>query len=91
VVRVGLAALPDGVSWRHIYGAAWLGGIGFTMSLFVADLAFAGTPALDLARIGILAASIVAGAGGYLVLRRVRSEAEDGRRASASGAAAPYS
>jgi NhaA family Na+:H+ antiporter len=92
VVRVGLAALPDGVSWRHIYGAAWLGGIGFTMSLFVADLAFAGTPALDLARIGILAASIVAGAGGYLVLRRVvGSEAEDGRRASASGAAAPYS
>ncbi len=73
VVRLGLAALPDGVTWRHVYGAAWLGGIGFTMSLFVSDLAFGGSPALELAKIGILAASIVAGAGGYLILRSVRT------------------
>jgi NhaA family Na+:H+ antiporter len=70
IVRTGWAALPSGVSWRHIYGAAWLGGIGFTMSLFVADLAFGSSPALALAKIGILAASVVAGTGGYLVLRR---------------------
>lgn len=71
VVRAGLAALPDGVTWRHIYGAAWLGGIGFTMSLFVADLAFGDAPALALAKIGILAASVIAGVGGYIILRSV--------------------
>jgi NhaA family Na+:H+ antiporter len=73
VVRAGLATLPDGVTWRHIYGAAWLGGIGFTMSLFVADLAFGDAPSLALAKVGILAASILAGLGGYLVLRSVKS------------------
>ncbi|HET9520869.1 MAG TPA: Na+/H+ antiporter NhaA [Candidatus Limnocylindrales bacterium] len=72
VVRAGLAALPDGVSWRHVYGGAWLGGIGFTMSLFVADLAF-GESSLALAKIGILAASVIAGVGGYLVLWRVHA------------------
>jgi NhaA family Na+:H+ antiporter len=72
VVRAGLAALPDGVSWRHVYGGAWLGGIGFTMSLFVADLAFGESP-LALAKIGILAASVIAGVGGYLVLWRVHA------------------
>jgi NhaA family Na+:H+ antiporter len=73
VVRLGLAALPDGVTWRHIYGVAWLGGIGFTMSLFIASLAYGNGPFLDLAKVGILAASIVAGTGGYLALRRVGS------------------
>jgi NhaA family Na+:H+ antiporter len=71
VVRLGLAALPDGVTWHHIYGVAWLGGIGFTMSLFVGDLAFGDSPTLPLAKIGILGASIVAGLGGYLILRLV--------------------
>ena len=71
VVRSGLAALPDGVTWRHIYGVAWLGGIGFTMSLFVGDLAYGESPELTLAKIGILAASVIAGAVGYLILRSV--------------------
>jgi NhaA family Na+:H+ antiporter len=70
VVRSGLAALPAGVSWRQIYGVAWLGGIGFTMSLFVADLAFGESPILAVAKVGILAASVVAGLGGYLIVRR---------------------
>lgn len=73
VVRSGLASLPHGVSWRHIYGAAWLGGIGFTMSLFVGDLAYGESPALALSKIGILAASVIAGVGGYLILRSTRS------------------
>lgn len=73
VVRSGLASLPHGVSWRHIYGAAWLGGIGFTMSLFVGDLAYGESPALALSKIGILAASVIAGAGGYLILRSTRA------------------
>jgi len=70
VVRLGFASLPDGVRWRHIYGVAWLGGIGFTMSLFIAGLAFGDGPQLAFAKVGILAASMVAGIGGYLVLRR---------------------
>jgi len=73
VVRSGLASLPHGVSWRHVYGAAWLGGIGFTMSLFVGDLAYGESPALALSKIGILAASVIAGVGGYLILRSTRA------------------
>ncbi len=69
VLRAGLASLPAGVTMKHIYGAAWLGGIGFTMSLFISDLAFGGGPVLALAKIGILVASAVAGVGGYLILR----------------------
>ena len=73
VVRSGMASLPLGVSWRHVYGAAWLGGIGFTMSLFVGDLAYGESPALALSKIGILAASVIAGLGGYLILRSASS------------------
>jgi NhaA family Na+:H+ antiporter len=71
VVRLGLGSLPEGVTWRHIYGVAWLGGIGFTMSLFIAGLAFGEGPLLAAAKAGILAASVVASLGGYLVLRRL--------------------
>jgi Na+:H+ antiporter, NhaA family len=68
-VRLGLASLPSGVGWRHLYGAAWLGGIGFTMSLFIASLAYGdGTPELGLAKVGILSASLIAGLGGMAVL-----------------------
>ena len=70
VVRLGLASLPEGVHWRHIYGAAWLGGIGFTMSLFISGLAYGEGAMLTFAKVGILAASLVAGVGGYMVLRR---------------------
>jgi NhaA family Na+:H+ antiporter len=70
VLRLGLASFPDGVGWRHIYGAAWLGGIGFTMSLFIATLAYGdGAAELDLAKVAILGASLIAGAGGFVILR----------------------
>jgi Na+:H+ antiporter, NhaA family len=68
-VKSGLSELPDGVGWRHVYGAGWLAGIGFTMSLFITDLAFSGGPLVDAAKIGILAASLVAGAVGWAILR----------------------
>jgi NhaA family Na+:H+ antiporter len=68
--RLGLASLPAGVSWRQVYGAGWLAGIGFTMSLFIADLAFADAEALTSAKIGVLAASLVAGTVGFLLLRQ---------------------
>ena len=71
--RLGLAALPTGVTWRHVYGAAWLGGIGFTMSLFISGLAFAGDDALLTAsKVGILEASLICGGVGWLILRGVR-------------------
>lgn len=60
-VKLGVARLPGGVAWRHILGAAWLGGIGFTMSLFIGQLAFADSPSLfEEVRMGIIMASLVA-------------------------------
>jgi len=75
-VRSGVASLPAGVTMRHVYGAAWLGGIGFTMSLFISDLAFGEGPLLALAKIAVLGSSVVAGIGGYLVLRSTPERAE---------------
>ncbi|HWN43736.1 MAG TPA: Na+/H+ antiporter NhaA [Thermoanaerobaculia bacterium] len=70
-VRMGAATLPSRVTWRMIHGAAWLGGIGFTMSLFIAGLAFPGMPdLLAAAKLGILAASLAAGICGWILLRR---------------------
>ena len=56
-IRAGLARLPAGVAWRHLLGAAWLGGIGFTMSLFIAQLAFADAAMVEQAKLGILLGS----------------------------------
>ena len=68
-VRLNLARLPGGVQWRHILGAAWLGGIGFTMSLFIAQLAFTSSPALfEEARLGIILASVIAAIMGLIWL-----------------------
>jgi Na+:H+ antiporter, NhaA family len=70
-VRAGVAALPTGVTWRALYGAAWLAGIGFTMSLFIAALAFDEPGLLTAAKVGILGGSVISGLGGWLVLRSV--------------------
>lgn len=70
-VRLGIAELPRGVTWRLVHGVSWLGGIGFTMSLFVASLAFPGAPALlNAAKIGVLVASLAAGLFGWFLLWR---------------------
>jgi NhaA family Na+:H+ antiporter len=69
-VRSGLAQLPAGVSWMHIYGVSWLAGIGFTMSLFIGGLAFSDAEHLVMAKVGVLAASVVAGVGGAVILRK---------------------
>ena len=68
-VRAGVASLPEGVAWRALHGVSWLGGIGFTMSLFIANLAFPGGAMVDEAKVGILSASILAGGVGWLLLR----------------------
>jgi NhaA family Na+:H+ antiporter len=69
--KLGIASLPQGLSWLHIYGAAMLCGVGFTMSLFIASLAFeqTGVNLLFDERLGIIIGSLLSGAGGYLVLR----------------------
>ena len=69
-VRFRIADLPSGVTWSGIHGVAWLAGIGFTMSLFVGSLAFGDGPMLDSAKVGILAASIMAAAIGWRLLSR---------------------
>lgn len=69
-VRLGWAELPAGVSWRQLYGVSLLTGIGFTMSLFIANLAFDGAALLDGAKVGILLASLLSGVAGWLVLAR---------------------
>jgi NhaA family Na+:H+ antiporter len=70
-VKTGIATMPANVSWRALHFVGWLGGIGFTMSLFVANLAFVGPTApalLDSARLGVFTGSIVAGLVGYFML-----------------------
>jgi NhaA family Na+:H+ antiporter len=69
-IRSGRASLPENVGWPMIYGASCLAGVGFTMSLFISELAFAGAASTDEAKLGILAGSLLAGVWGYLVLRR---------------------
>lgn len=68
-VKSGLARLPEGVSWRHIYGVACLCGVGFTMSLFIGSLAFDADETMNAVRLGVIAGSILSGLLGYAVLR----------------------
>ncbi len=68
-VKSGIAKLPEAVSWTSLLGYAWLAGIGFTMSLFIAMLAFDGATLVDTAKQGILAGSLLAGIIGAIILR----------------------
>jgi NhaA family Na+:H+ antiporter len=68
-VKSGVAKLPHATGWTSLLGYAWLAGIGFTMSLFVAMLAFDETVPVDAAKLGILAGSLLAGVAGAIVLR----------------------
>jgi len=74
-VKLGLADLPSGVRWMHIWGASALGGVGFTMALFIAGLAFRVGFLQSEAKLAILITSIVAGVIGYVILRKAGSEA----------------
>ncbi|WP_324672750.1 Na+/H+ antiporter NhaA [Hymenobacter sp. GOD-10R] len=70
-VRLGWAALPPGVSWRHLWGAGILGGIGFTMSLFITLLALGEhSEGEAVAKLAILLVSLLSGVVGYLLLRK---------------------
>ncbi|MGH9155372.1 MAG: Na+/H+ antiporter NhaA [Acidimicrobiales bacterium] len=69
-VRSGLGRLPEGSTWLMLGGVAAIAGIGFTVSLFVAELAYDSGPLRDAAKIGVLGASLVAAILGALILRR---------------------
>lgn len=69
-VRSGLSPLPKGVSFNHIHAIAWLGGIGFTMSLFIASLAFGSSEHLANAKVAVLLGSTCCAFLGSLLLRR---------------------
>jgi NhaA family Na+:H+ antiporter len=71
-VRLGAARVPGGASWGSVYGVAMVAGVGFTVALFITNLAFGGDPTrLEEAKLGVLVGSLVSGVSGMLVLRAV--------------------
>ena len=70
-VKAGVAAMPDHCTWKALFAVSWLGGIGFTMSLFVTTLAFTDETAIADAKIGIFAASFAAALVGWMLIRRL--------------------
>lgn len=75
--KLGIAALPPQTTWRHIIGAGCLAGIGFTMALFIAGLAFKADPThLDASKLGILSASVVSTIAGLSILMTCKPVAD---------------
>ncbi|MXO84493.1 Na+/H+ antiporter NhaA [Altererythrobacter aurantiacus] len=79
--RFGFASLPRGITFRHIYGLSCLAGIGFTMSLFIGNLAFADPASIAAVKLGVLSGSLVAAIVGMAVLRK--AEVREDRNANA--------
>ena len=82
-VTIGVCRLPGELRWRHLVGAGLLGGIGFTMSIFITNLAFAGQANLiDASKIAIFLASLAAGVLGFAWLRSVGKSPDSARTPS---------
>jgi len=75
-IKSGRAVLPEGVTWAQLWGAGCLAGVGFTMSLFVTELAFNDPSIIGSAKVGILAASLLSGIVGYIVLNKALPKTE---------------
>ena len=71
-MRLGLSRLPGGVRWPHIAGMGLLAGIGFTVSLFITDLAYDDPDLVSAAKLGVLCGSVIAAAAGTIALRMTR-------------------
>lgn len=84
-VKCGVSRLPEGTTWPHIYGVSLLAGIGFTMSLFIGTLAFAGPEQAAQVRIGVLGGSLISAICGYLLLRAVLEKSVDRMGAEQDG------
>ncbi len=68
-IKFRIASKPSGVSWKQIYGAGILAGIGFTMSLFITNLAFIDEALINTAKVGIITASLISGIVGFILLK----------------------
>lgn len=68
-IKLGIALKPEGVSWKKIYSAGILAGIGFTMSLFISNLAFGEGELLNISKVGILTGSLISGIIGFFILK----------------------
>jgi Na+:H+ antiporter, NhaA family len=68
-VRFGWAKLPAGVTWTQVIGVGFLAGIGFTMSLFITNLAYKDAGVINASKIGIVVGSLIAGAIGFVILK----------------------
>lgn len=76
MVKLRLASLPEGVSWKQIYGVAFLAGIGFTMSMFISELAFDDDGLKQIAKVGIMTASLIAAIIGMVWLGSTSKKVE---------------
>ena len=73
-VKAGIVQLPEGVGWRNIHGLSLLAAIGFTMSLFVGNLAFTDPALIDAVKLGVLSGSLVAAFAGFFILKATLPE-----------------
>jgi NhaA family Na+:H+ antiporter len=87
-VRSGIAVKPEAYSWRQLIGAGALGGIGFTMSLFIAGLAFPNAADYAAAKIAIFIASLIAAVVGTIILYPRRDEESESEVADETSAVA---
>lgn len=71
--RTGIASLPEGISWKQVYGLSLIAGIGFTMSLFIGNLAFASADQIAAVKLGVISGSLVAALAGIFILRNAES------------------
>jgi len=71
IVASGLGQLPDNVTWPQVLGVSALAGVGFTMSIFIGELAYTDVNIINEAKLGVLIGSLVSGVIGYLILNRV--------------------
>lgn len=78
-VKLKVAELPAGLTWHHVIGVSIVAGMGFTMSLFIASLAFGENGMLVHAKLGIIIASVLAAAAGYTYLRFLGSKSNTGK------------
>ena len=78
-VKTGLARLPENVGWRQVHGVSLLAAIGFTMSLFIGNLAFDSAAQVDAVKIGVLAGSVIAALAGFFLLKAGLPAAADTR------------
>ena len=79
-VRLRIATMPSGVNRRHLFGVSMLGGIGFTVALFIANLSFSdlpqGTDLLNQAKLGVFVGSFISGICGYYFLKAFLPKAD---------------